>query len=109
MNTSYGKDYLHLGPSDMMADQNPEPFVQDGVLMLPSALARAGITGIEGDDSQFVTLMLSTGIAGLFVSYTSEGARLFAAKLIQMADMVDADVAKAAGDAIERARKAGGQ
>lgn len=97
--------------AESLIDQTAAPMRVGEVVLLPSTDSRSGRASLG--DRQFiqVEMFLSQKRGGegmgLFVRFTPEGARMIAADLIETASLIEAEVARTASAAFERARAAG--
>lgn len=69
---------------------NRPPILVDGKLLYP---AHTVSTGNESGARNHVLLILTEGAAGLFMAWTPEGAREFAAAMVRGADAAEAELA----------------
>lgn len=104
---------VHDGNVEDLMDRTATPMQIGKVVLMPANNCRTGRAVCRG--AEFVQLELFCSLTlhgegvGQFVRLTPEGARMMAAELNQIADQVDASLAKQASAAIEQARKSGGR
>ncbi len=103
-------NYCPKTAPDGLVDVSAEPYEANGRVFLPACEIASGTALRDDDQAMMVQLEMSAGTPigntlGMFVRFTPDGARLFAQKLIDNAQKVEAHVAKQASAAIEKARK----
>jgi len=105
---SYAEDAILDESACEYHNKHVGPFMLDSTLYLPAGEVMTSRSK-DPDGRYSVDVGVATGKTGLFTSFTPEGARAFAAKMIESADEIDALMAPDVAAAIDKARKSGDQ
>ncbi|MBT0667007.1 hypothetical protein HT136_01325 [Novosphingobium profundi] len=101
-----------FGQGDGMHVPNPGPVFMNDRLLIPAqgiSMSVDNCKNVRTDAVQhFISVQLFNRSSGLSFLLTPDGARAFAEGLIEGAGMVDAEIARQAAAAINKARRAGG-